>query len=140
VSTSDLGGCGATNNLSKHSPPPARIGGACALTAPDDVAAGHDGGHLIRTRLHLTLVLSVIALVACGVTTSPVPGRSDDFYRIADLPSNTAAAAGTLTAAATGAIATRTVVLMTPEEVDAATKLTPNYRPPGRLSTHSTGG
>ena len=56
---------------------------------------------------------------------------SDDFYLIADLPSNAAAAAGALTAAATGAIATRTVVLMTPEEVDAATKLTPNYRAPG---------
>ena len=56
---------------------------------------------------------------------------SDDFYLIADLPSNAAAAAGALTAAATGAIATRTVVLMTPEEVDAATKLTPTYRAPG---------
>jgi microcompartment protein CcmL/EutN len=50
---------------------------------------------------------------------------------IADLPSNTAVAAGSRAAAATGAIATRTVVLMTPEEVDAATELTPNYRPPG---------
>jgi uncharacterized protein with GYD domain len=56
---------------------------------------------------------------------------SDDFYLIADLPSNTAAAAGALAAGATGGIATRTVVLMTPEEVDAATKLTPSYRPPG---------
>ena len=56
---------------------------------------------------------------------------SDDFYLIADLPSNAAAAAGSLSAAATGAIATRTVVLMTPEEVDGATKLTPTYRPPG---------
>ncbi len=56
---------------------------------------------------------------------------SDDFYLIADLPSNEAAAAGSLSAAATGAIATRTVVLMTPEEVDAATKLTATYRPPG---------
>ena len=56
---------------------------------------------------------------------------SDDFYLIADLPSNAAAAAGALTAAATGAIATRTVVLMTPEEIDAATKLTPTYRAPG---------
>jgi uncharacterized protein with GYD domain len=55
----------------------------------------------------------------------------DDFYLIADLPSNTAAAAGSLTAAATGAVGVRTIVLLTPEEVDAATKLTPTYRPPG---------
>ena len=57
---------------------------------------------------------------------------SDDFYLIADLPSNAAAAAGALTGGASGAITTRTIVLLTPEEVDAATKLSPNYRPPGR--------
>ena len=56
---------------------------------------------------------------------------SDDFYVIADLPGNAAAAAGALTAGASGAIRTRTIVLLTPEEVDAATKLSPSYRPPG---------
>jgi uncharacterized protein with GYD domain len=56
---------------------------------------------------------------------------SDDFYLIADLPSNAAAAAGALTAGASGAITTRTIVLLTPEEVDAATKLSPSYRRPG---------
>lgn len=56
---------------------------------------------------------------------------NDDFFLIADLPGNAAAAAGALTAGATGAINTRTVVLLTPEEVDAATKLSPSYRPPG---------
>jgi uncharacterized protein with GYD domain len=56
----------------------------------------------------------------------------DDFYLIADLPSNAAAAAASLTASATGALGVRTIVLLTPEEVDAATKLSPNYRPPGR--------
>lgn len=56
---------------------------------------------------------------------------SDDFILIADLPGNAAAAAGALTAGAAGAINTRTIVLLTPEEVDAATKLTPSYRPPG---------
>ena len=56
---------------------------------------------------------------------------SDDFYLIADLPGNAAAAAGALTASASGAIRTRTIVLLTPEDVDAATKLSPNYRPPG---------
>jgi uncharacterized protein with GYD domain len=57
---------------------------------------------------------------------------SDDFYLIADLPSNAAAAAGALTGGASGAITTRTIVLLTPEEVDAATKLSPSYRPPGQ--------
>jgi uncharacterized protein with GYD domain len=56
---------------------------------------------------------------------------SEDFYLIADMPGNAAAAAGALAAAASGAVGTRTIVLMTPEEVDAAIKLSPTYRPPG---------
>ena len=55
---------------------------------------------------------------------------SDDFYLIAELPGNAAAAAAALTAGASGAIRTRTIVLLTPEEVDAATKLSPTYRAP----------
>lgn len=55
----------------------------------------------------------------------------DDFYLIADLPDQAAAAAAALTAAASGALTTRTVVLLTPEELDAATKLSPAYRAPG---------
>ena len=56
---------------------------------------------------------------------------SDDFFLIADLPGNAAAAAGALTAASSGAIRTRTTVLLTPEEIDAAAKLSPEYRAPG---------
>ena len=56
---------------------------------------------------------------------------SDDFVVIADLPGNREAAAVALAGGASGAIGVRTVVLLTPEEVDAATKLTPTYRPPG---------
>ena len=55
----------------------------------------------------------------------------DDFYLIADLPGNAAAAAGALTAAASGALQVRTTVLLTPEEIDEATRLSPSYRPPG---------
>jgi uncharacterized protein with GYD domain len=56
---------------------------------------------------------------------------SDDFFIVADLPGNAAAAAGALTTGASGAVNLRTLVLLTPEEVDAAVKLTPSYRPPG---------
>jgi len=56
---------------------------------------------------------------------------SDDFFIVADLPGHAAAAAGALTASAAGAANTRTVVLLTPEEIDAAAKLSPSYRPPG---------
>jgi uncharacterized protein with GYD domain len=56
---------------------------------------------------------------------------SDDWYITVDLPSNAAMAAGALTVAATGSTNPRTVVLLTPEEVDAAVKLSPDYRAPG---------
>ena len=55
----------------------------------------------------------------------------DDFYLIADLPDHAAAAAGAMTASASGALAVRTTVLLTPEELDQAAKLTPSFRAPG---------
>lgn len=55
----------------------------------------------------------------------------DDFHVIVDLPGNEAAAAAAMTVAGAGSASPRTVVLLTPEEVDAATKLSPSYRPPG---------
>ena len=56
---------------------------------------------------------------------------SDDFYLIADLPDHAAAAALSLTVGASGAVSLRTVVLMTPEDVDAATRRSVAYRAPG---------
>ncbi len=56
---------------------------------------------------------------------------SDDFYLIADVPGSAAVAAATLAAAGSGAVSTRTIVLITPEEIDAASKLSPRYRAPG---------
>lgn len=48
---------------------------------------------------------------------------SDDFVMIADGPDNVSAAAGSLYANATGITHPRIVVLMTPEEMEAAVKL-----------------
>ncbi|HTS14499.1 MAG TPA: GYD domain-containing protein [Candidatus Sulfotelmatobacter sp.] len=56
---------------------------------------------------------------------------SDDFILIVDAPGPEAVAAAALTASASGAVTSRTVVLLTPEEIDAAAKLTPTYRAPG---------
>lgn len=56
----------------------------------------------------------------------------DDFYAIVDLPSHAAAAAASLTIGASGAINVRSIPLMTAEDLDAATKLSPSYRPPGK--------
>ena len=54
-----------------------------------------------------------------------------DAYVIADLPDNTTAAAVALTVGQSGKSSIKTIVLMTPEETDAATKKTVTYQPPG---------
>lgn len=55
-----------------------------------------------------------------------------DAYVIVDLPDNVTAAAMALAVNQSGLASTRTVVLMTPEEVDAATRKVPSYRGPGQ--------
>jgi uncharacterized protein with GYD domain len=54
-----------------------------------------------------------------------------DAYVIVELPDNESAAAVALTVNTSGAVTTKTVALMTPEEVDAAAKRSVDYRPPG---------
>ncbi|MEA2508657.1 MAG: hypothetical protein QOG21_739 [Actinomycetota bacterium] len=54
-----------------------------------------------------------------------------DVYVIVDLPDNTSAAALALAINATSTTHIKTTVLLTPEEVDAATKKSVGYRPPG---------
>jgi uncharacterized protein with GYD domain len=55
----------------------------------------------------------------------------DDVYTIVELPDNRAAAAVALAVNSTGHTSVRTVVLMAPEDVDAAATQTVNYTPPG---------
>jgi uncharacterized protein with GYD domain len=55
----------------------------------------------------------------------------NDAYVICDLPSNEAAAAIALTVNQSGGATSKTVVLLTPEEVDAAAKASVEYTPPG---------
>lgn len=56
----------------------------------------------------------------------------DDAYVLIDAPDNASVAAASLTIGATGAVSTRTIVLLTPEEVDQAVKKAPSYQAPGR--------
>jgi uncharacterized protein with GYD domain len=55
-----------------------------------------------------------------------------DAYVIADMPDATAMAAMALAVAASGAVRLETTALLTPEEVDQATKKAPSYRAPGQ--------
>ena len=55
----------------------------------------------------------------------------DDAIVILDAPDHASVAAASLAINATGAVRSKTVVLLTPEEMDRATKQSVSYRPPG---------
>jgi len=52
-----------------------------------------------------------------------------DVVSIVDVPDNVTAAALAIGIASTGTVGTRTTVLLTPEEIDEATKKTLSFRP-----------
>ena len=56
----------------------------------------------------------------------------NDFLLIADLPDNVSATALSLVGSSSGTINANVTVLLTPEEVDEATKRTVDFRPSGR--------
>jgi uncharacterized protein with GYD domain len=55
----------------------------------------------------------------------------NDAYVVADMPDNVSAAALGLIVSGAGGATTRTVVLLTADEMDAASKRKTLYRPPG---------
>ena len=56
----------------------------------------------------------------------------DDLFVIFDLQDNVSATTASLVVNASGAAKTKVTVLLTPEEVDQATKKSVNYLPPGQ--------
>ena len=54
-----------------------------------------------------------------------------DAYVVLDLPDNESAMAASIAVNAAGAASSEVVVLLTPDEFDAAAKLSVEYRPPG---------
>jgi len=78
--------------------------------------------------------------VAAQATATSVGGKLEafyfafggtDVYAIADLPDNAAAAGLALAIAAGGGATVRTVVLLTPDEIDTAAQQKVKYSPPG---------
>ena len=54
-----------------------------------------------------------------------------DAYVVLDLPDNRSAAAASIAVNAASGATSEVVVLLTPEDIDAAAKLSVDYRPPG---------
>lgn len=55
-----------------------------------------------------------------------------DVYTVVDMPDEASAAALALTVAAGGGVTLKTVVLLTPADIDAAAEKNVTYKPPGR--------
>jgi uncharacterized protein with GYD domain len=55
----------------------------------------------------------------------------DDVYTILDLPDSASAAAASLAVNASGVVRSKVTALLSPEEIDEATKKTTSYRAPG---------
>lgn len=56
----------------------------------------------------------------------------DDLFVIFDLPDNVSATIGSMVVNASGAAKAKMTVLLTPEEIDRATKKSVDYLPPGQ--------
>ncbi|MCY4528888.1 MAG: GYD domain-containing protein [Chloroflexi bacterium] len=54
-----------------------------------------------------------------------------DLYAVVDLPDDVSATAASLAIGASGAASIKTTVLVTPETVDEAVKMSVGYQPPG---------
>ena len=78
---------------------------------------------------------------AASTLVESLGGKIDCFYfafgdtdvvAVVDMPDAASAAAASLAVNATGAVTSRLTVLLTPEEIDQATRKSATYTPPGR--------
>ncbi len=77
-------------------------------------------------------VAKTVADLGGRVETFDFAFGEDDAYVIVELPDNVSAAAIGLAVGASGMARARTVVLLTPEEIDRAAATKVAYRPPGQ--------
>jgi uncharacterized protein with GYD domain len=79
-----------------------------------------------------TAVEKAVSGLGGRIATFDFAFGDDDIYTIVDMPDSESMTALALTVNGSGAVQIRTVALMTPEQVDRAAELSPNYTPPGQ--------
>ena len=77
------------------------------------------------------IVAKMISAAGGNLETFYFAFGDNDVHAIAELPSDEAAAAIALSINQSSATSIRTTVLLTPEQIDEAAKIGPNYTPPG---------
>ncbi len=93
----------------------------------DGIRGLKDQGGTARTAAAKSLIEEMGGSLECFYFAF---GGSDAFL-VADMPDNVTAAAVGLIVSSGGGVTTRTTVLITPEEMDQASKKHATYRPPG---------
>ena len=100
---------------------------AANYTAAGEQGLLRDGGTARRTA-----VTKMIEDLGGKVETFDYAFGNDDVFVVCELPDNVTAAAIGLAIGASGLVAIRTIVLLTPEEIDAAAAKHAEYHGPGQ--------
>jgi uncharacterized protein with GYD domain len=100
---------------------------AANYTAEGEKGLLRDGGTARRTS-----VTKMIEDLGGAVETFDYAFGTDDVFVVCELPDNVTAAAIGLAIGASGLVAIRTIVLLTPEEIDAAAAKHAEYHGPGQ--------
>ena len=77
-------------------------------------------------------VTEMVTKLGGKVETFDFAFGADDVFTVVELPDNVTAAAIGLAVGASGLTTVRTIVLLTPEEIDAAAQKHADYRGPGQ--------
>ena len=77
-------------------------------------------------------VTAMVEKLGGKVETFDFAFGEDDVFTVCEVPDNTTAASIGLAVGASGLVGIRTVVLLTPEQIDAAAQMHPDYHGPGQ--------
>lgn len=102
------------------------------LIVANYTAEGDQGLLQVGGTARRTSVTGMVEKLGGRVETFDYAFGEDDVFVVAELPDNLTAAAISLAIGASGLVATRTIVLLTPEEIDAAAAKHADYQGPGQ--------
>jgi uncharacterized protein with GYD domain len=102
------------------------------LIVANYTAAGDQGLVKVGGTARRTSVTEMVEKLGGKIETFDYAFGEDDVFVVAELPDNVTAAAISLAIGATGLVTTRIIVLLTPEEIDAAIAKHPDYHGPGQ--------
>jgi uncharacterized protein with GYD domain len=102
------------------------------LLIADYTAQGAQGLMTAGGSARKTAVEKAVAGLGGRLETFDFAFGGDDLYTVLDMPDTESMAALALTVRGTGAVEVRTIVLLSPEQLDRASQLRPDYTAPGQ--------